>query len=534
MSPRGNPVMPVASATGSQAAASAAASASVRTVDEKVFGVLKLAACEIAIAGSALQEVVVWPDAIVPYLSAPAFVRGTFNLRGTAVPIVDLRRLLSLDPSGNAGADDRPVRDRTTGSLAIVRAGGGRIALAVDGTSDVLRPAPGDVRMLNHKGGAKGQLITALITVDEGRRIIQVLDLQALVSLPGLGLLADDDGGAMARAASRNRFARQFLFFRCDDFHFCLDTTAVREVIEHPKLVPPNVNSSIFRGTLRLRGAIVPVLDLFNVLALTGDEQGAPPAKTKLLIVDVRGRLVGLPVNDVSAIGSRAVEKILDFPGFGLRRPGMFAGVVEGEQGDALLLSEDAILLEHEAILRDPDVAALRRLHDELQGEAAHREAKTTGTRRISVLRFTAGKAFNALVEQVHEIIGMPADYLRIRSEDGVMLGILKRRGTMIPLIDLHRLVEPEGTGCGEHGRVLIVRGPKTTFGFVVDSTDRIEPIMLQEDTKTGELAMSDVSPLLAAASQIVATQTSQGQRLMTTLDLLQVAAALERQREVA
>jgi purine-binding chemotaxis protein CheW len=49
---------------------------------------------------SAIREVVVAPEAYTRVPRAPAPVKGVMNLRGRVVPVVDLRELLGLTPSG--------------------------------------------------------------------------------------------------------------------------------------------------------------------------------------------------------------------------------------------------------------------------------------------------------------------------------------------------------------------------------------------------------------------------------------------------
>lgn len=484
---------------------------------ELVFGVLRLGGHEVAVPASALQQVVARPEGLAPQLQAPHYVPGTLNLRGAAIPILDLCRLFEVDAEAN--------------TLAVVQAGGGRFALAVGGISDVLRIAPDQVSPLRRGGGSKGAAVSALVALDGGERVVQVLDLNALVATAGVAVLQGDAAEAGERA-SRNQFVRPFLFFRCDDFHFCLETAVVREIIERPQLEASPVRNGYHQGTLRLRGEVVPVLDLFEVLAL----EGTPREKTKLLVVDVRGKTIALPVTDILAIENRAAERVMDFPRFGLRRPGMFGGMVEGSNGggDALLLREDTILLEHEAIMRDPEVATLRRLHDDLQGEAEQRQRDVSGGKRVAFLHFTAGHSYSAPVSQIQEIIELPRDFLAIRSGDDRMLGMLKRRGTMMPLVHLARLGSVPCSAPEASSRVLVVRGEATTFGLVVDSTDRIQSALLREDVQQAALGPEVGSTPLAAASRLLAVNTPTGAQLLTSLDLVSLVRGLERTEAAA
>jgi purine-binding chemotaxis protein CheW len=70
-----------------------------------------------------------------PLPGAPAAVEGVLNLRGRAVPVVDVRRRFGLPPR-----DLEP-----TDHLIVTRAAGRLIALRVDRVVDILRLGPADV-----------------------------------------------------------------------------------------------------------------------------------------------------------------------------------------------------------------------------------------------------------------------------------------------------------------------------------------------------------------------------------------------------
>ncbi len=72
----------------------------------------------------------------VPLPGAPGAVEGVINLRGTVVPVLDLRRSFRLPP--------RPVEP--SDHLVIARAAGRLVALRVDRVVELARVAPADVQ----------------------------------------------------------------------------------------------------------------------------------------------------------------------------------------------------------------------------------------------------------------------------------------------------------------------------------------------------------------------------------------------------
>ena len=69
--------------------------------------------------------------ALTPLPRAPDVVEGAINLRGRAVPVLDLRRRFGLPPKPPEPADH----------LVVARAGGRLVALRVDRALDLARPA---------------------------------------------------------------------------------------------------------------------------------------------------------------------------------------------------------------------------------------------------------------------------------------------------------------------------------------------------------------------------------------------------------
>ena len=97
------------------------------TTNGRIFGTFWLDGTEFALDIDVFREAVKEPAAISVVPLSPPYMRGLFNLRGTIIPIVDLRRLLELP--------DRPTKDRR---VAIVDDGQICIGLLVDRTGQVL------------------------------------------------------------------------------------------------------------------------------------------------------------------------------------------------------------------------------------------------------------------------------------------------------------------------------------------------------------------------------------------------------------
>jgi purine-binding chemotaxis protein CheW len=122
-----------------------------------------------------VQEIKGWtPTTTIP--NTPDYIRGVMNLRGTIVPIIDLRRRF-----------DMPAIDYTATTVVIVLKihsdGVERtIGFVVDAVSDVYNVAPDQYRAAPDFGtGVDTDFIRALATVDE--KMVILLDIDRLLNI---------------------------------------------------------------------------------------------------------------------------------------------------------------------------------------------------------------------------------------------------------------------------------------------------------------------------------------------------------------
>lgn len=122
---------------------------------------------------------------ITPIPNAPPHVRGVMNLRGTIVPVFDLRREFGLAEK---------AYDRFT--VIVVVTVGTRIAgMVVDAVSDVLDIAPDAIEPAPQLGSTVDTSMIAGLARDEDR-LITLLELDAVLDVG-----AGDRGGPEAAAA---------------------------------------------------------------------------------------------------------------------------------------------------------------------------------------------------------------------------------------------------------------------------------------------------------------------------------------------
>ncbi len=112
--------------------------------------------------------------------AAPDYLKGVVNLRGVIVPVIDLRVKFGMA---------NPAYDALT-VVVILRIGARVIGIVVDGVSDVIRLAPGDVKAAPELGTlVDSSYLAGLATLDE--RMILLVDIEKFLSSGELKLLGD-------------------------------------------------------------------------------------------------------------------------------------------------------------------------------------------------------------------------------------------------------------------------------------------------------------------------------------------------------
>jgi purine-binding chemotaxis protein CheW len=117
-------------------------------------------------------------DKVTPIPSAPEYLKGVVNLRGTIVPIIDLRMKFALPE----------VRYDQFTVVVILRIGDRVIGIVVDGVSDVVHLAASEVKEAPRLGSLiDSSFIAGLATQDE--RMVLLLDIEKLLSSGEMNLL---------------------------------------------------------------------------------------------------------------------------------------------------------------------------------------------------------------------------------------------------------------------------------------------------------------------------------------------------------
>jgi purine-binding chemotaxis protein CheW len=147
--------------------------------DEQVV-VFHLDKEEFGVPINSVQEIVRVPDELIHVPKAPAFVEGVINLRGSVLPVIDLRLRLGLPRV------ERSDRQRIMVFLiAEVRTG-----FIVDQVTEVLKIPRSVIEPTPQLSAQQGKLLARMANMEKQKRMVQLIDPAYLIQSEELQTLA--------------------------------------------------------------------------------------------------------------------------------------------------------------------------------------------------------------------------------------------------------------------------------------------------------------------------------------------------------
>ncbi len=446
------------------------------------FGGFTLGGMSLALPMSALREVL--PCTGLTPLPCPApSVPGGVDLRGTTVPVLDLRVLMG-----------QPPQPLPAGACAVLIEHQGRLlGLLADGVTGVFQAASGSLAQAEAIDALAAVLAGSVRREDNGL-VLSLLSVHALAALPQVPWVRDP-AAALADAAAypsdeaaapvppdatADGWADEaitLVLMRCGPLLLALDAMQVHATVPGVQLRPSPLAQGHCRGVMPYLGRDVPAVD---ALALCGLGRLDPAQPLQAVLLPAGGGLVALlaeQVIDVVRVGPRAV---LPVPALALPQPELVAGALPLSELTTDLvqrLRESAgpfLVLQAQALQTHEHLAGLGSTckGGADAGLSAAQGAALTGQRRF--ITFELGAETATPIEQVVEILPyeQQADAL---AGEGALLGLQLHRGRAIPVMCLSRLqgrVRPPVTSAAS---VLVVESGGSPLGFAVPGLRSIE-----------------------------------------------------------
>jgi len=159
---------------------------------DEQFIIFRLGDQEYGLPIAAVDEVARRPDHVTRLPRAPAFVDGVMNLRGSVVPIVDLRRRFEIS-SKEPGVAQR---------ILVLSVGGGRTGFMVDRVTEVIKVPAAAIRPAPELSAEQMRLIGRVANLQAQGRMILLIDPAQLLDQVEAAVLARFDRSGLEQPST--------------------------------------------------------------------------------------------------------------------------------------------------------------------------------------------------------------------------------------------------------------------------------------------------------------------------------------------
>ncbi|MBF0208763.1 MAG: chemotaxis protein CheW [Oligoflexia bacterium] len=439
----------------------------------------RLAAEELALPINSVQEIIKLPE-ITHVPNTPSYIEGIGNLRGSILPIVNLRKKLGLV------AKDSDDKTR----VVVLNVGGISTGFIVDSVSEVMHVEKNTLeKPPTTVSGVEGQYLRSIAKIDNGKRLVLILSedqvlpelakiIKAAAAAATNGDQSKEKSAMESNMIHRQEETEQVVTFKVANEGYALDIMRVKEIIRVTEITPVPKAPNYIVGVMSLRNQLLPIMDLrvlFDQKNLK-EEMGQEISQQKLdnqriIVVDIDGVLTGIQVDSVSHVLTLEKKSIEPPPVIvSNEQSSRIRGVGKLDNGKRLLmlLNEDGLIshLEKQQMLDAVGV----------DGKEQEKMEKVKDNRsdEMQLVCFKVDREEYAInIMKVQEIIRLNEITSVPKTKDYIK-GIINLRGTVVPVVDVRTRFELNSLEDKEQCRIVVVNIEGKITGLIVDSVSEV------------------------------------------------------------
>jgi purine-binding chemotaxis protein CheW len=461
-------------------------------IDEETF----------AVPLTEVQEIIRLPAMVEVPMASPS-LEGLANLRGSVLPVINLRRIFQLADA---------VHDDAT--RVVVMNSGKPVGFVVDRMARVVTAEPREIEAID---GIKATVDTDLLAgiIKRGQAMIMILDTSKLTIETGGAAARDRSSGPRevgARVDEKRQVGvsdeLQLVSFELDGQEYALPIESVQEIVQVPETINAVPNSAgHVLGVMNLRNRLLPLVSLRAMFGLPATAVGD---QSRIVVVAHRiggvEHAVGLVTDTVKEV-LRVPRSIVDplpqllSSGSGLREIDHICRMDGGKRLVSILLPDRLFL---NGAIRDAIAeAAETREESDMAGEAGNAgkaEERVDDEEQFVVFR-VADEEYGVPIDAVQEIVRIPDHLTRVPKAPSFVEGVVNLRGAVLPVIDQRRRFALPDMAHNDRQRIMVfvVRGVRT--GFIVDSVSEVLKIALSQISGAPEVATHENSAVTRVAN---------------------------------
>ncbi len=413
-----------------------------------------------------VQEIIRMPDVVRVPMSPPA-MEGLANLRGTVLPVINLREVFRF-----------PVALHDDATRVVVLDQGRPVGLIVDRMANVTSVEADRIESAaTISATVATDLLTGMIKDTDGKSMVLILDSGRVVRHEFTAFAGRE--GAAARTdtavAEHRREAGsveidedQLVSFEVAGQEYAFPIGQVQEIVQLPDRITqvPQAPGHVL-GVITLRDRLLPLVSLREMFNLP---HAALSEANKVVVVSLGELSVGVVMDSVKEV--LRVSRALVDP-----MPALLARDYQlGDVRAICRLQEGRRLVSILSAERMFNTDELRRVVQD-GGETAMAEKDTTANdddeEQFVVFRLM-GEEYGVPIDAVQEIVRVPELLTRVPKTPDFVEGVINLRGVVLPVVDQRRRFGLPGAERNDRQRIMVftLRGVRT--GFIVDSVSEV------------------------------------------------------------
>lgn len=427
-----------------------------------------------ALSLSEVQEIIRFPD-IVRLPLSPRSLEGLANLRGTVLPVINLRDAFNFPTLAHDDSTRVVVLDR-----------GHAVGLVVDRMANVVTVEADRIEAAETLGTlVDTDVLTGMIKAVDGRSMVMILDAKRLVQREFSAIL--DRAPSAARPVDgqkpntdiqdeRQADEDQLVSFEVAGQEYAFPIETVEEIVQMPAVVThvPNAPGHVL-GVITLRDRLLPLVSLRELFGLPAVRL---TEANKVVVVSLGGDgrfSVGVVMDSVKEVLRVARSQVEPVPSLlGQAGPGNDIQAICRLQGGERLVS--VLSAETMFDIRDLKevVGATEDGMTTMEIDSGEPRDRIAADEEQFVVFRLMNEEYGVSIDAVQEIVRVPDQLTRIPNTPSFIEGVINLRGIVLPVIDQRRRFELATATRNDRQRIMVftVRGART--GFVVDSVSEV------------------------------------------------------------
>ena len=408
---------------------------------------------ELAIDAESVLEATPVNGHIQAFPTGADFLEGFMLLRDDTIPVVNMKKRIGLTTYEYA-ADAK---------IAVICQNGLRLGLLFDDIKDVLRVPQSCIHPIHPGLLNDNSIISGLIKLDAGRRILELLDLNMLIKSPsGIDAAAGQDSPVSHDNASKNgkRYAR-FVVFSNSEQEYGVPVNQTQEITFLSKIDDVFKNDHI-DGAVQLRGQSIAVLSSARLLP-NPDGRRQAGENTRVLILNSDDLHYGMIVDEIREIISVDQNEIKPVPQSTNKA---VSGIYQRPNGkNVMLIRVENLIMSQQHVLR-----AMDRLKSQAVGPTNSEQPRCNRTAADHCyLIFSISRNFAIELSEIQEIIES-RDILVIPGSSDLDGRVLNLRGCIVPVVNLRVFYGfAESPDPHHETKLIIVRNQARVVALEVD-----------------------------------------------------------------